>query len=1154
MTATPFQAQAFDPYGTLPEGTTVLEASAGTGKTHTIAALVTRLVAEGAAQLDQMLIVTFSRAATGELRERVRARLTTAERGLADPASADDPLVALLAAGSDKTVAARRHRLAAALAAFDAATIATTHQFCAQVLAGLGVTADLSDVAGGERFVESLDDLVVEVAEDLYLRKFAGPQEGDGAPTLTIEEALAVSRAAVIREPGARLEPAAAPADSPAGMRHRLAEAVRAEVVRRKRIRGIRSYDDLQADLAAVLTDPALGQAACSRLRSRFPVVLIDEFQDTDPVQWEIVSRAFVGHCRVVLIGDPKQAIYGFRGADVTAYLDAARAADTVATLEYNWRSEPGLLEALDALFGDATFGDPRIGYRRVQAAKPQEMLRGAPSSAALRLRLLPRGPGDSLSGKGLLRVEPVRSRVAADVAADIAELLGSGAQVASASGQFHAIAPGDIATLVRTNNQATQVHDALRERGVPAVIGGASSVFTAPVARQWLILLEALEQPHRAVRVKAAALTCFLGWSAEQLATADAAQTDALSALVRGWATLVASQGVAALQETITASQQLPARLLSEPDGERRLTDLRHIAETLHAAVSAEGLGITALIAWLRRRIEDADKATDGVEERSRRLDSDADAVQVVTIHRSKGLEFPVVYVPFAWDEHQARIDLPRYHDAKGARVLDVGCGLGGSDPAQFSEGIVRHQREEAGEQLRLLYVAVTRARSQAVLWWAPATTTECASLSRLLFGYDRSQPGEPAPSIAVPNDPDAEQRTRALAAACPTRFAVEVVTDRLAVRWKHSQAPVRDLKTASFDRQLDRSWRRTSYSALTAAAHDAAILAAAPAVSSEPEDGALDDEPADEQLALPGRSVDRPSAAAAVVSPMAHLPGGTAFGSLVHGVLETVDTAATDLAAEVRDRIAEQLARWSTGRVTIDADVLSSALLAVYDTPLGPAADDLRLRDFAPGDRLTEMAFELPLTGGDQPGGELMLGELAPLLRQHLGRPGAPDELAGYADRLTDPWLRDQPLRGFLNGSLDAVLRVRDARFPAAARHVVVDYKTNWLSDAPAGGGQLTTADYTPERLAAAMLASDYPLQALLYSVALHRYLRWRQPDYAPEKHLGGVLYLYVRGMCGAGTPVIAGQPCGVFAWAPPASLVTQLSDLLDAGRRAA
>jgi exodeoxyribonuclease V beta subunit len=273
-----------------------------------------------------------------------------------------------------------------------------------------------------------------------------------------------------------------------------------------------------------------------------------------------------------------------------------------------------------------------------------------------------------------------------------------------------------------------------------------------------------------------------------------------------------------------------------------------------------------------------------------------------------------------------------------------------------------------------------------------------------------------------------------------------------------------------------------------------------------------------------------------------------------LVHGVLETVDPAATDLAAEIRDRLAEQLARWSTGQATIDPDVLSAALLAVYDTPLGPAADDRRLRDFARVDRLTELAFELPLTGGDQPGGELVLGELAPLLRQHLGRPGAVDALAGYADRLTDPWLRDQPLRGFLNGSLDAVLRVRDEGSAAAARYVVIDYKTNWLSDAPAGGGQLTTADYTPERLAAAMLASDYPLQALLYSVALHRYLRWREPDYAPEEHLGGALYLYVRGMCGADTPVIAGQPCGVFAWTPPASLVMQLSDLLDAGRRAA
>ena len=465
----------------------------------------------------------------------------------------------LLAEASDEEVARRRRRLTAALTTFDAATIATTHQFCAQVLAGLGVTADL---VGGDRFVESLDDLVLEVVDDLYLRKFAMPLP-EGAAVIPPKQAREIAREA-LRDPQARLEPAQAPGDSPAGVRRRLAEAVRDEVTRRKESLGIRSYDDLQIDLERVLADPIHGPAACRRLQARFRVVLIDEFQDTDPVQWKIVERAFVGASRVVLIGDPKQAIYGFRGADVTAYLRAAQAADQVATLERNWRSEPGLLRAFDALFGHTTFGDPQIGYRVVQAARSEQQLKGAPIHAPLRLRILSREagePGEPLSGKGLLRVDRVRPRIADDVACDIVRLLEARAQVLD-NGRFEKIQPGDIAVLVRTNNQANLVREALRSHGVPAVIGGASSVFTTPVGREWLMLLEALEQPHRAGRVKAAAMTCFLAWSAERLATAGPAQVDALSGLIRGWAGVLASQGVAALQETITATQELPARM----------------------------------------------------------------------------------------------------------------------------------------------------------------------------------------------------------------------------------------------------------------------------------------------------------------------------------------------------------------------------------------------------------------------------------------------------------------------------------------------------------------------------------------------------------------------------------------------------------------
>ncbi len=267
-----------------------------------------------------------------------------------------------------------------------------------------------------------------------------------------------------------------------------------------------------------------------------------------------------------------------------------------------------------------------------------------------------------------------------------------------------------------------------------------------------------------------------------------------------------------------------------------------------------------------------------------------------------------------------------------------------------------------------------------------------------------------------------------------------------------------------------------------------------------------------------------------------MAELPVGAGFGTLVHAVLEAADLTAPDLLGELGTHAREQLVRHPTAGV--DAELLAAALVPSARTPLGPLAGGLRLADIAPHDRLAELDFELPLAGGDGPGPRVMLDALVPLLRATLP---AGDPLRRYPDALAA--LGEQQLRGYLTGSIDAVLRLPGGRF------AVVDYKTNWLGPiGPEGPEPLVAAHYAPARLAEAMIASHYPLQALLYAVALHRFLRWRLPGYAPERHLGGVLYLFVRGMCGPDTPVVDGVPCGVFSWAPPADLVVELSRLLD------
>jgi exodeoxyribonuclease V beta subunit len=526
--------------------------------------------------------------------------------------------------------------------------------------------------------------------------------------------------------------------------------------------------------------------------------------------------------------------------------------------------------------------------------------------------------------------------------------------------------------------------------------------------------------------------------------------------------------------------------------------------------------LGLTASLEWLRRRVEES--GDDSSLERSRRLDSDDAAVQVVTVHASKGLEFPIVHVPFGWDRHAFEQEIPRFHDSSGRRVLNVG-GPGSPD---FAADQRRHNTEEFGEDLRLLYVALTRAQSQVTAWWAPSDrNTPSAPLHRLMFTDDPATGIEER--VSVPSD--AAALTRLSARAVDGCLSVTAMPLRAAASWQRPAAAPAELAAAQLRRTLDAAWRRTSYSALTAGVHEAS-----PAIGSEPEVQEKDDEP-ETPVSAPSSDV----ALLAVASPMQALPGGAAFGTLVHIVLELVDPTSADLVAELRAQARLQIAR--LGPAGLDADLLSGSLVPSLRTPLGALADGLALVDIAAVDRLTELDFELPMRGGDRPNGTSYLRDLAGLLRAHLP---ASDPLTSYAELLDDPMLGNAALRGYLGGSIDAVLRIGE-------RYLVVDYKTNRLGspDAP-----LTAWDYRGPAMAEAMLHAHYPLQALLYDVALHRFLRWRVAGYDPSVHLGGVLYLFLRGMCGPGVVADDGTVPGVFAWQPPPALVVAVSDVLANG----
>ncbi|WP_343996067.1 UvrD-helicase domain-containing protein, partial [Williamsia deligens] len=932
--------------------------------------------------------------------------------------------------------------------------------------------------------------------------------------------ARTIARAGV-RQSAARVLPDDADEGTEEAVRARFVSVVRREVQRRKRMARIRDHDELQSLLRDVVCDPVHGEAACARIRDHFRAVLVDEFQDTDPVQWEILRRCFHGHVALTLVGDPKQSIYKFRGAEVLAYLEASRVADQNRRLTTNWRTDADLVTALDHLYGGAELGHPDIVVRGVEARHQASRIDGV---QPLRLKVL-RRTGHGPMKSDLPALDALRSSVVRDVADDIAALLADPPVLSTPQGE-RPVRPSDIAVLVRTRKVIEPLQAALRAHGVASVVGAGVSVFTTDAARDWFHLIRALEQPTRADRVALAALTPLLGWSPAEVAASDGPPVDAAD-LVVDLAETVERSGFAAMVERLTLRRGLYARVLSTHDGERAMTDHLHLASLCHRHMVTERAGLAGLSRWFSERLEDP--AVGDQAEQSRRLDRDAHAVTIMTVHGSKGLEFPIVHVPFGWDA--ARMPKPQtleFHDEQNRRVLDVG----GPDAPGYARRQAEADAEDFGEELRLFYVAVTRARSAVTLWWAPGSSARRSPLHRLLFARPgaRATGPDPAPSSAIPADAEVMDHLSTWAAGAPVPITVSHAgsdaADTVVADDTTADGPP-TLCAAHLDRTIDAGWRRTSYTALVAAAHD---RPSAPGVATEPDPLTVDDEPSEEttdaaDAASTTPETDDDTGDLVLRSPMNGLPFGAAFGTLVHTVLEDVDTDADDLRAEVLRITAPAVA---ASGLDADLDRLVDALLAVLDTPLHlpeTGTPGVRLADIPMRRRLAEVDFEFPLAAGSG-----AVAAIADLMDRHLPQD---DPMRAYAPVLRE--LGDPELRGYLTGSIDGVLGVPVG---SAVRYLVVDYKTNRV-----GPGDLSALDYHAEAMTAEMIRSHYPLQAMLYAVALYRYLRWRLSDADAQDHLGPILYLFVRGMAGAQTP----PGVGVVRWDLPGTLVVALSDLL-------
>ncbi|MDR3065431.1 MAG: exodeoxyribonuclease V subunit beta [Comamonas sp.] len=1232
-------------------GSRLIEASAGTGKTWTIAALYLRLVLGHGADKGfaralmppDILVMTFTRAATRELSDRIRARLIEAVqcfRGEAEPATHDSFLRDLrdaYAEGAERDAAAWRLDMAAQC--MDDAAIHTIDAWCQRMLREHAFDSgnlldETLEADEGRRQTEAAQDywrqqcyplsgdeleVALQVWPDVHalvkdmqslLRENVPAVAGVGSlgECITQTRAERAQRLQVLadgweakaermlrwiegeldgraalwdkRKLQARYytgwfaaltvwaqDPLNQPLELSDSARKRLcpegmAEAfkgstmdlllpvefaeleqllqalaqlpslhvalrlhaavhVRQRLLWLKRQAGTFGFADMLQRLDAALAGDN-GPALQAGILAQYPVALIDEFQDTSPLQYRLFDQIYRtadnrADSALLLIGDPKQSIYGFRGADIYSYLQARQATEgRHYVLDTNFRSTQALVDAVNQWFvqaevreGEGAFmfragqSNP-LPFESVRANGRKELLmQGRQRMAALTIAW-------DGSSDAPLSNDDIRRRGAEFCASQIVQwLTDGGTGFVQGDQPLQRLRPADIAVLVRTGKEATAVRRALARRDVASVyLSDQDSVFASGEAQDLLLWLRAVAAPLDGLAVRAGLATPMMGLSFDELAwlASDDEAFDARSELLKELHSLWLRLGVLAMLRQTLYRFELPARWLQDAGGERRLTNYLHLAELLQAA-SAELEGEQALIRWLATQIENPGAAGDA---QIVRLESDADLVKVVTVHKSKGLEYPLVCLPFGGsfrpvDGKAAYLSLPVQTDGAPARelVLDY-------DDAQLAQA----DKERLREDLRLLYVALTRPRHALWMGLAPMKrghgkncANEQGAAGYLLAGAVSQSAAGWRASI------------QALGERCTHIAVVDLPAELpLPSRYVPSQALPALAAAPVYAAQFDRRWGIGSFSSLTRAmaAPSLPVLPVAPQSPAEDERAlqareALPDLDVieDVMIALPALS----GAAAGARSDAAvwhRFMRGPVVGNFLHDQLEWLATEGFALQSrddpDNSEPLAARLLRRCerAGRKEQAADVLQW-LRAVVHQPLAPLG--VSLSQLGDGDALLpEMEFWLPAR-------RLSAPHIDALCRRHI-LPGQPR-----------PVLPERELHGMLMGFADLV-------FHHDGRYWVLDYKTNHLG--------LDGAAYAPQSLEQAMLQHRYDVQAALYLLALHRLLQSRLgAAYDPREQLGGALYFFLRGL--------DGEAAGMHVLKPPLALLQALQALL-------
>lgn len=1180
------------------DGFTLLEADAGTGKTWTLANLVLRALIERNASIDEIVVVTFTRKAAAELRDRIMRAIESLEAALAgDPAT--DPFIAAYLPRCEP--GRDLHRLRRARALFEEAPISTIHGLCQRILAEQRLSiaqpagAELRDIeqaqveAGVQRWWRRM--LVEEDAWTVGVLLAAGnsaarlarglrrllsdDSRGIAPPAVdrawyaselrrlaeAAREALRVERDAyrawlrstrgingrsytesnirrwfeqlavsLDRLPvtladmgtararfGASAFAGVTQAPPPfalaglldeidtllarraalrAGLLVELRERLAGEIAARKREERLQTYDDLLLLTRDALRDPAQGEALAQRLRRRYPIVFVDECQDTDPCQWEILRRLHAPTFRgeadaglsLVLVGDPKQSIYAFRNADVFAYLSARTGARRRLRLTQNQRACDELVTGINALFASpGVFALDEIDFVEAQpGTRPRRKWR-PPAGDGRRALNLVEVPAEAS------RAPEIEAAALAAMASEVAGLLsGARGEIVSPEGKTRAPTARDIAVLVRKAEEGERVKRALRERGIGAVEISRQSVFATRDAAELLRIIDAVADPASVSAMRAALLTAPIGYDAPTLEQAVREPLE-WSRLVERFASAASAWRhvgpVAALRRLLFHDFAAASRLAADRDAERRLTNLMHLLELLGAMPEAREEAMLARSA-LAERIARAAEGRDETAEL--RLESDADLVQILTMHKSKGLEFPIVFIPFGWrgPGSTASDEDVEMHEAieDGWRAVLV-CGPRHDGEPEDLQGMRQRAEVEAlSEAMRLMYVAITRAELRLYLFWTEKS--KGGAVARLLGDAPRD-------------------RIEAMARAHPEAIAAfDCEALRESAGGAPAMSPARELAAREFRARVPAPWEERSYTGLMRAIRPEEAGLSLPATT-------VDAPRPDHDEWVPGG--DDPGTAAVEVQepgerPVRHVfPAGARAGTALHEVLETVD-----LAHPVPpDRVAEVLGRHG---IDADAGAVAAWLDGVLDTPLRDAGGaSLALRALDNGSVMRELKFTL-------------LAEFA----------GARDRTRRIVDIVRGEFPIDGRLlssadwHGYLGGFIDLV-------FEADGRYWILDWKSNRLG--------ADDAAYGPAALADSIARHGYALQFCLYTLAIHRLLGSRRADYDYDRHFGGVFYAFLRGMTGTADR-------GVHFARPTRGLVealdAQLSGVGEGGRR--